>query len=240
VQPGAERAAIEAVGVATPQRSTSSTPQIMPRNRRGSSPQIPQAAAQPAAEHPRRASTPNIVAMPASPGRASTSVAQLAPVVSDRQPASAPRPAPAVATLAPSVPRPPPLDSHNAPVREASAVPVALSNDPPAGPMQALRLHTPPRRLPTTPGTSSATPRSLREAYPTIHLQPPSAMRPPLSAFDDRPTTAINQLASSVTVRPVRRKVARRRLAYAIATAITLAIAATMIAANWYWSSSPR
>jgi hypothetical protein len=101
--------------------------------------------------------------------------------------------------------------------------------------MPALRLLTPPPRIPTTPPwLSSATAKSLREVYPTIHLQPPSAMRPPLSAFDDRPTTAIGPRAPAATAPPVRPKVEKQRLVYAIVAAVTLAIAAALIVINWY------
>ena len=76
-------------------------------------------------------------------------------------------------------------------------------------------------------------PRSLREAYPTIHLQPPSASRPPLAPFDDRPTTAIGTpgtITPNGKSRRMRHDPMVRHLALAIG--IALAMVAAMVVAG--------
>jgi tRNA A-37 threonylcarbamoyl transferase component Bud32 len=191
------------------------TPQILPRNRRGSAPQIPPPAS-PAAERPRRGSEPQIVAVPPSAPPIRASTPQLAVAAAAPAPMTVPRPMPPDAPNAPSANDPP-----HEPTASASTV------DPTA----MRRLLTPPPRIPITPGGSAA--KSLREAYPTIHLQPPSAMRPPLTAFDDRPTTAIGQLSPAEMARTLHRKATKRRVVYGAVAAIVLAVAATILVVGW-------
>jgi hypothetical protein len=90
-------------------------------------------------------------------------------------------------------------------------------------------LVAPPPRSLGSPANGS--PKNLREAYPTIHLPPPSPMRPPWSAFDDRPTTAICPLEPEEMVTIVRRGTTVRRLALAVSFAA--AIVAAFLVARW-------
>jgi serine/threonine-protein kinase len=79
---------------------------------------------------------------------------------------------------------------------------------------RSRRISTPPAGTPVVPT------KNLREAYPTIHRPPPSAMRPP-RAFDDRATSTVTTLPFDMA-RAVQRDAMVRRLALAIGIAIAL------------------
>jgi serine/threonine-protein kinase len=130
----------------------------------------------------------------------------------------------------PRLPRPPTLPPPRrsssprlAPSRTGCSVPEPDAT--PAGRSSEPRLVAPRLR-------SSAPliipPRSLRDAYPTIHLHPPSPMRPmpAMPALDDRPSGIGFEVSHTA-----RQQAMIRRVSFVLA--VTIAVAAAIVVTAW-------
>jgi serine/threonine-protein kinase len=161
---------------------------------------------------------------PASPAGS----AAVAPPPLASGPVAASMPAPASMQALAAIPAP---ASAHVPA-QAAALPQAWTHssapapDVVAVPMLSL---TPPRRQIAPASIESPTPRSLREAYPTIHRPPPSPMRPS-AVFDDGRSSGIGAVFDMS--RAVRRDVIVRRLVIAVGLAVVIAVA-ILIASRW-------
>lgn len=187
---------------------------------------------------PPRTSPPRLVPRTESAGTASHASpsaaggAQLGPRVEPTVVSSAPRP-PMVAASRPSQAPAIPMFAEATP---GQLTPTG-ANDVLTSALSASRLAAPrPRGNNTTTPLSGTPMKSLREAYPMIHQPPPSAMRPPIPAFDELPTALVGSTPHLELSPPERRErepesdPTTRRLMIGIAIAIGLIIA---LIANW-------
>jgi len=227
---------------------------ILPRNNTYDDVTYPRAKTQPAAKQ--SASAPSAAAAAPVPRAAPPRIAvpRVIPRGSQGDPTGVPQPASrpthaeqAVVASSPR-PAPPPPPPPPAPVAPGtanagstfaegtpgqSAASSAYGTVDQSGVMTSAtpqaRLAPPRSRHNTTP--LAGTPmKSLREAYPTIHQPPPSAMRPPQPAFDELPTALVGSVVQVDPATPDARDASTRRLMVGICVALALIAG---LVANW-------